>query len=351
LDAEFSQIPDNPAVFLVWAAEGAPYLAKTALLQRRLKRLLSRSDRMSRVLRLGGLAERIEYWLVGSQLEASLVHLQLAKQYFPEDWRKITRLKAPAFVRLTTANQFPRTMITTKLGRGVYTGPFASRAAAERYQTAVLDQFQLRRCEENLEPSSEHPGCIYGEMGKCLRPCQAVVNETEYGNEAARFEQFLRTGGQSLVVPAETARDRASAEMQFEEAERWHQRVDQIREAAGMAGDLARPLEQLAGVAVVPSIAPRAVELMFLACGRWQAPRRLLLADTVDAGQSLDRRVREMVAEVPAAGEPDLEHLAILARWYGSSWRDGEWISFESMDKIPYRRIVNAVARVVGPMI
>jgi hypothetical protein len=58
-----------------------------------------------------------------------------------------------------------------------------------------------------------------------------------------------------------------------------------------------------------------------------------------------------MVAEVPAAGEPDLEHLAILARWYGSSWRDGEWISFESMDKIPYRRIVNAVARVVGPMI
>jgi excinuclease UvrABC nuclease subunit len=348
LDAELVAIPDRPAVFLVWAGEGAPYLAKTTLLRRRLRRLLGRTDRLSRVLRLAGVAERVEYWTVGSQLEALLVHLALAKRHFPEEWRKITRLKAPSFVRLNMANPFPRTMITTRLGSGLLAGPFASRTAAERYQTAVLDLFQLRRCEENLEPTPAHPGCIYGEMNKCLRPCQAVVNQEEYRNEAARFEQFLRTGGASLAGPAEAARDRSSAEMQFEDAERWHQRSARIREAAATAGDLARPLEQLAGVAVVKSLAERAVELFFFVGGAWQAPRRLLLADTVEAGQSLDRRLREMMVGVAPAGAPNLEHLAILTRWHGASWREGEWIGFESLEKIPYRKIVNAVARVVG---
>src|SRR6202041_233153 len=127
--SEIDSLPDRPAVFLLWAAEGAPYLARTALLRRRLRRLLSNRDRVSRVLNLNGVAERIEYWPTGSQLESALLHLELARRYFPEDWPRITRLKPPAFVRLTLDNPFPRTMITTRLGRGFMYGPFASRAA------------------------------------------------------------------------------------------------------------------------------------------------------------------------------------------------------------------------------
>jgi excinuclease UvrABC nuclease subunit len=284
---------------------------------------------------------------VGSQLEAMLVHLELAQRHFPDDWQKMTRLKPPAFVRLID-NPFPRSMVTTKLGRGLFTGPFAGRAAAERYEGEVLDLFQLRRCEENLTPSAEHPGCMYGEMNKCLRPCQGVVSRDEYAHEAGRVEQFLRTGGASLADPAEAARDRASAEMQFEEAERLHQRAAHIRQAAAAAGELARPLDQLAGVAVVRAAASTAIDLLFFVGGQWQQPRRLLLADTVDGGQSMDRRVRELIADVTSGGAPNLEHMSVLTRWHGSSWRDGEWIGFDSLDKIPYRKIVNAVGRVAG---
>src|SRR5271169_309015 len=110
---DIDSAPDRPAVFLLWASEGAPYLARTALLRRRLRRLISDRSRVSRVLNLRGVGERIEYWLTGSQLESALVHLELAKRHFPEDWPRITRLHAPAFVRLTLDNPFPRTMITT----------------------------------------------------------------------------------------------------------------------------------------------------------------------------------------------------------------------------------------------
>src|ERR1700722_6855186 len=286
-------IPDIPAVFLLWASEGKPYLARTALLRRRLKRLISDRDRVSRLLNLRGIAERIEYWPMGSRLESSLLHLELGQKHFPEDWPRITRLRAPAFVRLTIDNPFPRTMITTRLGRGLFYGPFASRAAAERFDGELLDLFQIRRCEENLTPSPEHPGCIYGEMARCLRPCQAAVTGEEYRSEAGRVEQFLRSSGQSLLETAEASRDRASVEMQFEAAERLHQRVEKINEVRALGGELARTVDKLHGVAVVRAPENDAVDLLFLLGGRWQDPSRFALGGTMGAGESMDRRPRE----------------------------------------------------------
>jgi len=348
LPSDLETIPDRPAVFLLWAGQGAPYLARTALLRRRLKRLLSNRDRLSGVLNLSGVVERIEYWPTGSQIEAALIHLDLAKRYFSDDVERITRLKPPVFLRLTLDSAFPRTMLTTRLGRGLYYGPFASRAAAERFQSEVLDLFQLRRCEDTLAPAADHPGCIYGEMNKCLRPCQQVVSIEEYRSEAGRVEQFLRTEGASLRESAEIARDQASAAMQFEEAEHLHQRLTRIEEARTSAGDLARAIDRLAGVAVVPSAKPERVDLIFLAGGRWIEPRSFSLAETA----SMDLRLRELAAGIApgtAPGvSPDIEHLAVLVRWHSSSWRDGEWIGFDSFEKIPYRKIVNAVARVAA---
>jgi excinuclease ABC subunit C len=347
--SDLDSIPDVPAVFLLWAAEGKPYLARTALLKRRLKRLISDRDRVSRLLNLRGIAERIEYWPMGSRLESSLLHLELAQKYFPEDWPRITRLRPPAFVRLTVDNPFPRTMVTTRLGRGLFYGPFASRAAAERFDGEMLDLFQIRRCEENLAPSPEHPGCIYGEMAKCLRPCQEVVSMEEYRSEAARVEQFLRTSGASLLETAEAARDRASAEMQFEAAERLHQRVEKIAEVRALGGELARAIDKLNGAAVVRAPEIDAVDLLFLMGGRWLEPVRFSLGD---AGESMDHRLRSLIRDVtgalPEGGPPNMEHLSILTRWHGSSWRDGEWLGFESVEKIPYRKLVNAIGRVHG---
>lgn len=343
LPSDIDSIPDSPAVFLLWAAEGKPYLARTSLLRRRLKRLISDRDRVSRVLNLRGVVERIEYWLTGSQLEAALVHLDLAQKYFPDDWGRITRLRPPVFVRLTLDNAFPRMMVTSKMGRGLYYGPFASRAAAERFEGAVLDLFQIRRCEENLSPSPEHPGCIYGEMNRCLRPCQQAVSVEEYRGEVLRVEQFLDSRGASLIESAEAARDRASAQMRFEEAERMHARVEQIRQVQGLAGDLASSVTELRGVAVVPSSGRDAVDLWIMNGGAWMEPRTLSLGV---AGQSMDHRLREVMSSIEPARAPHPEHLAILLRWHGSSWRDGEWIGFESMEKIPYRRLVNAIGRV-----
>jgi len=64
---------------------------------------------------------------------------------------------------------------------------------------------------------------------------------------------------------------------------------------------------------------------------------------------SLDRKLRETIAELAQrklSVRERQEYLALLARWYYSTWRDGEWLPFDSYDEIPYRNLVNAISRV-----
>ena len=190
-------------------------------------------------------------------------------------------------------------------------------------------------------------------MNRCLRPCQQAVSADEYANEAARVALFLETGGASLREAAEQARDRASKEMQFEEAERLHQQVERITQVQAASGELARDVDRLAGIAVTPIRESEAVDLWFMIHGQWQRPRRLSLNESAGAGQSLDRRLRDITQAVltgaDASARPNLDHLSILVRWQASNWREGEWIPMDWPAKIPYRKLVNAVGRVAHP--
>ncbi len=340
-------VDDRPAVFALWAAQGEPYLAKTNFLRRRLRRLLGDSRWAS----LRGVAQRVEYWPAGSRLSATLLHYTLAHEYFPDTYAQRIKLRYPAYVRLVSNNAFPRTAITTRFTGtdSLFYGPFRSRAAAEELEGQFLDLFQIRRCQEELVPAADHPGCIYGEMNMCLRPCQEMVGEAEYASEVARVREFLTSDGQSLLGTVERARDRASENMDFEEAARQHRRLEKVQQVLRLRDDMVRDAAQLCGVAVNQSIVPGSVELRFFFDGQWMPATNFRLDG---AGQSMDGRLRELAARLEPEGRMTLirrqDHLALLARWYYSTWRDGEWLGFAERSELPYRKLVRAISRVAG---
>jgi excinuclease UvrABC nuclease subunit len=351
LDEAIAQVPNNPAVFLLWPREGEPYLARTALLRRRLLRLLKEREKPSRLLNLRHTAARIEYQLTGSAFESAVRMYELARQHFPKTYLDLLKLRMPTYVKLVLANEFPRSQLTTHLGRppALYCGPFRSRASAEKFESQFLDLFQMRRCQEDLEPSPQHPGCIYGEMGMCLRPCQQAVGRDEYLHEVWRVVEFLKTGGRSMLDTIGRARDRLSEEMMFEEAARQHKRFEKVQEVLKLRDDLARDVDKLHGVCVTPSAAPDSVELGFVREGHWQTPQRLSFEVREGKPVSLDGKLREVFGSLPArrlAVRERQEYLALLARWFYSSWRDGEWLGFETFEDPPYRKLVHAISRV-----
>jgi excinuclease ABC subunit C len=343
-DRVLEELPNRQAVFLLCPRAGKPYLARTNVLRTRLKRLLGN---------LRGTVERIEYQFCGSRLAAQFLVLELARKYLGEGYRNDIRLRLPPYLKLILSNPFPRTQVTSHIGRlrAVYVGPFRNRSTAARFESEFLDLFQLRRCQEDLEPRPDHPGCIYGEMGRCLRPCQQAVGIEEYRGEAARVAEFLKTGGKSLVGLAESARERLSAEMDFEGAALMHQRLQRVEGVLGLRDEMARDIETLNAIAIIPAADSDAVELGWLREGSWQGFSRIEFRPADGASVSLDARLRELALNVPchaASGVERMEQLAVVARWFYSSWCDGELLLVDDWAKIPYRKLVNAVSRIAA---
>jgi len=256
-------IPAAPGVFALRGADPAaePYLTRATDLRRRLRRLLAPPEALdengqpvpSKRLNLRARIHWIEWTRTGSDFESTLLLYRASRAAFgPDEARRRLRLHAPYVLRITMSQPHPRVYSTNRLSKKSLHesfGPFPSRAAAERFCDAVLDLFLLRRCYEDLEPYPEHPGCVYGEMNKCMQPCKEgnpiACTPEQYAREAQRVFDFFLTRGQSLLEEVAARRDAASEAMDFEGAAALHKQWDKVRAAALLADELVRPIDQL----------------------------------------------------------------------------------------------------------
>jgi excinuclease UvrABC nuclease subunit len=190
-------------------------------------------------------------------------------------------------------------------------------------------------------------------MGKCLRPCQEAVNREEYASEVERVSQFLRTDGASLHDAVISSRDQLSAAMEFEQAARHHKRAEKIEEMMRVRDPMARYVDQLHAIVVVPSCDNGAADIAFLRAGYWYGVYGLSFEIGEGKPVPLDRRLREVIEAqqwTAVTARERQERLAIVARWFYSGWCDGDLFLFDDWNRVPFRKVVNAISRAVrGP--
>jgi excinuclease ABC subunit C len=333
-------LPAASGIYAVFAGGAAPHLSWSVNLRRRLRRLLAGQYR-DRI-------DALEYWPAGSQLEISLLLYELTRSYYPADYRKRLRLRLPWFVSLVDRDPFPRLEVVNRIPRksAQVFGPFANRELAQRYEQEVLGLFQIRRCADTLAPHADHPGCIYGEMSQCLRPCQCAVTGEEYASEVDRVADFLASNGKSPASTLGAAREKASADLDFEQAAQIHKRLEKVTAAASCRDGVITFVDRLNGVALTKGVDPLHFRLWPMAQGYWQDPIVLNVSGSFET-KPLDRLVRELLeSSLAAIGAEGIraEHIAIFSRWYYSSWRDGHWFSFRTLADLNYRRLVREIS-------
>src|SRR5579863_7281474 len=241
-----AQLPRAAAVFALYGADAhaEPYIGRTPNLRGRLERLLQPSAKYPRRLQLAGRVRRIEWRLTGSEFESRLAQFSLLEQVYGTKALERMHLRHPAFVRYLGSNPYPRITVTNRPSQReaewAY-GPFASRAAAERFAEEALKLFLLRRCTFELDPDPSYPGCVYSEMKMCLAPCFKGCTDERYAEEAAAVERFVATRGESRLVPLRAQRDEASANLEFESAAALHAQVQKVEAIRALAPELVRP--------------------------------------------------------------------------------------------------------------
>ena len=275
--AALDRLPASPAVFALYSAEShaEPYIGRTPNLRGRLERLLLPSEKHPRRLQLAGRVREIRWRPSGSEFESLLVQFELLQRVHGTKCLERMHLRAPAFVRFLGSNAYPRITVTHRPSQReadwAY-GPFASRAAAERYADEALKLFLLRRCTEELDPNPNHPGCVYSEMKMCLAPCYQGCTDERYGEEAAAVERFLATRGESRLVALRTERDQASASLEFETAAALHAQVQRVESVRALAPELVRPLSLLRAVILQASATPGEVAAFLFENGSLAGP-------------------------------------------------------------------------------
>ena len=362
--------PSRPAVVLIEPREalaGArPVLLRTADLRRRMRLLLCERDVTSKRLNLRQYAAAIRFRITASRFEQALLHWQQARVLWPANYRERLHLHAPAFVKLNLKSAYPRAYITRRLGtEGLYLGPFVTRRAAESFLEPWLDLFRIRRCQIKIQRDPAFPGCIYSEMKMCLAPCFGGCTLAEYGDEVSSAAAFLRSGGTSLGDALAQERELASAQLDFEHASALHKRLEKVQELRRALPELVRPIEQLHAVILVRAAAEDAIALFIVRGGKISDPFVLQFGNLASQPRSAEQILRELLEPTttqPEEANPkragsgtftmrDMEdHLALLARWFYGSPREGEIVFQETRPTgWPYRRILRACRRLLAP--
>ncbi len=357
-DAElFAAVPAAPAVFLLRGddANSEPYVSKTANLRRRLQRLLAAPTEQTRKLNLRHRARWIEFSLSGSDFESGFLLYKLLRTIFSKTYSDRLRLRPAPLVKLHMDNEYPRASITTRLGRltgrSLYYGPFASRAAAEKFANDSLDFFKMRRCVDDLHPDPNFPGCIYSEMKMCLAPCFKGCSDDEYRGEVARVQAFLDSGGGSLVREISIQRDQASSSLEFENAASHHARLEKLKPLLSTLPEMVHRIDRLSGLMVQPSALPQCVVFFRIDAGLLAGPLTFPIQSSEHTkSQSMEGRVQEALDGLPAkdvsTSIETIEHLALLKRWYYRGSRRGEIFFADDKGTLPMRRIVRGISRV-----
>jgi excinuclease ABC subunit C len=275
--ASLSALPQRQAVFALYAADAhaEPYIGRTPNLRGRLERLLQPSPKHPKRLQLAGRVRRIAWQLTGSDFEALFLQFELLLGVYGPKSLERMHLRSPAFIRYLGGNPYPRIVVTNRPSQReaewAY-GPFASRAAAERFADEALKLFLLRRCTDDLHPDPSFPGCVYSEMKMCLAPCYMGCTDERYAEEAGAVESFLSTRGESSLVQLRARREEASSNLEFESAAAIHAQVQKVESVRALAPELVRPMNQLRSVILQPSANPDEVAVFLYQHGTLRGP-------------------------------------------------------------------------------
>jgi excinuclease UvrABC nuclease subunit len=389
--AALDALPRVAAVFALYGedAKAEPYIGRTPNLHGRLERLLQPSAKHPRRLQLAGRERRIEWRRTGSEFESLLTQFSLLEQIYGAKALERMHLRAPAFIRYLGSNAYPRITVTQRpsLREADWAyGPFASRAAAERFADEALKLFLLRRCTDELNPDPSFPGCVYSEMKMCLAPCYKGCTEARYAEEAGAVQDFLATRGESRLVVLRGEREQASEALEFEHAAALHTQVQKVEAVRTLAPELVQPLSRLRAMILQASAELDEVAVFLFAEGRLRGPARfstigmriqneqsgstslflqpVALEAVPEEGAQiaphkvhrdvLTGRMEAALAELAAEPAPNAVerqgHLALLKRWYyrPEVRRVGE-VFFPGEDGAwPVKSMVRGVGRVAA---
>ena len=213
-------LPKKPGVYRMIAVDGEVlYVGKARSLRSRVAAYTQPTRLESRLMRMVSATRTMEFVVTGSEAEALLLENNLIKRFLPRFNVLLRDDKSFPYIVIRKDTEWPQ----LAKHRGVrdpgneYFGPFASATAVNRTLYALQRAFPLRSCSDGVFSTRTRP-CLQYQIKRCTAPCVGRIDKPEYDAIVDEVRGFLGGRNREVQQGLSARMDKASGELQFEEA-------------------------------------------------------------------------------------------------------------------------------------
>ena len=178
---QLKNIPKSSGVYkFLDAKDNVLYVGKAKNLLKRVSNYTNKNNLSTRILRMVTLAQKVEYVITKTEIEALLLEHNLIKQLSPNF--NILLKDDKTFPQiLISHHQFPQIAKYRGLknNKGQYFGPFVYAGDVNRTIDILRKNFLIRNCTDQEFKSRKKP-CLEYQIKKCSAPCVGLISREEY---------------------------------------------------------------------------------------------------------------------------------------------------------------------------
>lgn len=262
--------PSAPGVYRMIDDKGEVlYVGKAKNIKKRVTAYARPTGHDSRITRMIAATVTLEFVSTATETEALLLEANLIKRLRPRFNVLLRDDKSFPYIMITSDHWAPQLLKHrgARTRKGHYYGPFASAGAVNRTLNALQRAFLLRSCSDAFFEARTRP-CLLYQIKRCAAPCTGEIDFAGYAELVREANEFL--AGRSRLVQKElaTEMDMASAQLDFERAAVYRDRLAALSAIQSHQGINPRNVEEADVFALHQAGGYNCVEVFFFRTGQ-----------------------------------------------------------------------------------
>jgi excinuclease ABC subunit C len=221
LQGILTTLPAKPGCYIYRNVEGIIiYVGKAISLKNRVRSYFhADTSHDAKTRRLVRDIVDIEWIVVGSELEALILEMNLIKKHRPKYNIRLKDDKRYPYIKVHWNEPFPKVTVTRQMVEdgSRYFGPYTSAWAVHQTLEALRRIFPYLTCDREITGLDKR-ACLYYDIKLCIAPCIGAASQEAYRQMISDFMHFLDGHGEDILIRLEAEMQKASAEMRFEKA-------------------------------------------------------------------------------------------------------------------------------------
>ena len=221
LQGILATLPTKPGCYIMKNTAGKIiYVGKAINLKNRVRSYFhADSSHDNKTRRLVRDIVDLEWIVVGSELEALILEMNLIKRHRPHYNIRLKDDKRYPYIKVHWNDPFPTVSVTRQMVEdgSRYFGPYTSAWAVYQTLDILRRIFPYLTCDREIT-GHDSRACLYYDIKLCTAPCIAAVTQAQYRQMISDLMDFLSGHSDGIVARLQAEMDKAAEDLRFEKA-------------------------------------------------------------------------------------------------------------------------------------